>query len=227
MARSTSPLGSLFGQSPFRPLQAHMRKSVECASLVPSLFEALIAADWDAVETVKNDIFAREAEADEIKNELRLHLPKSLFMPVDRRDLLEVLQVQDSIADTAQDIAGLLIERRMEVPEVMAEPLMALTRRCIDVCEGAGKIIEEIDELLEIGFRGREASRVQSMVDDVNRIEDETDDLGIELTRTLFRIENEMSPVSVMFWYQLIQWVGDLADYSEKVGDRLRLMIAR
>jgi uncharacterized protein Yka (UPF0111/DUF47 family) len=28
-------------------------------------------------------------------------------------------------------------------------------------------------------------------------------------------------------WYQLIQWVGDLADYAEKVGDRLRLMIAR
>jgi hypothetical protein len=25
----------------------------------------------------------------------------------------------------------------------------------------------------------------------------------------------------------LIQWVGDLADYAEKVGDRLRLMIAR
>jgi len=25
----------------------------------------------------------------------------------------------------------------------------------------------------------------------------------------------------------LIQWVGDLADYAEKVGDRLRLMIAK
>jgi uncharacterized protein Yka (UPF0111/DUF47 family) len=36
-----------------------------------------------------------------------------------------------------------------------------------------------------------------------------------------------MSPVSVMFWYQLIQWIGDLADYAEKVGDRLRLLIAR
>jgi len=30
-----------------------------------------------------------------------------------------------------------------------------------------------------------------------------------------------------MFWYQMIQWVGDLADYSEKVGDRMRLLIAR
>ena len=44
---------------------------------------------------------------------------------------------------------------------------------------------------------------------------------------TLFAQEDNMKPVSVMFWYQLIQWIGDLADYAEKVGDRLRLLIAR
>jgi len=64
----------------------------------------------------KDRIFEREAEADRIKNELRLHLPKSLFMPVDRRDLLEVLHLQDTIANTAQDIAGLLVERQMSIP---------------------------------------------------------------------------------------------------------------
>jgi hypothetical protein len=36
-----------------------------------------------------------------------------------------------------------------------------------------------------------------------------------------------MSAVSVMFWYQLIIWTGDLADYAEKVGNRLRLLMAR
>jgi uncharacterized protein Yka (UPF0111/DUF47 family) len=36
-----------------------------------------------------------------------------------------------------------------------------------------------------------------------------------------------MKPVSVVFWYQMIHWIGDLADFSEKVGDRMRLLIAR
>ena len=72
-----------------------------------------------------------ENEADGIKNELRAHLPKSLFMPVDRRDLLEVLDLQDEIADTAQDIAGLLVERKMEVAEGMEQPLLNLVRRCV------------------------------------------------------------------------------------------------
>jgi len=179
------------------------------------------------VVATKNKIFEKEAEADRIKNDLRGALPKSLFMPVDRRDLLEVLQMQDSIADTAQDIAGLLIERRMEIPDFMQETMLALARRSIDACEQSAKIIEELDELLAMGFRGREASRVEDMVEQLNLIEDDTDELGIELARHLFEHEDEIKPVSVMMWYQLIEWVGDLADYAEKVGDRLRLLIAR
>ena len=223
----TNPIASLFGHSPFKSLQEHMRVAVECAHEVPALFEALSAGDKDRVESVKDRIFEREAEADRIKNELRAHLPKSLFMPVDRRDLLDVLHMQDSIADTAQDIAGLLVERPMEIPEYMREPLLALAHRCVDVCDQSIKIIEELDELVETGFRGREAAQVEAMVDELSRIEDETDDLGLQLAHSLFTHEDEIKPVSVMMWYQLIQWIGDLADYAEKVGDRLRLLIAR
>jgi len=223
----TTTLANLFGQSPFKALQRHMRVVLDCMREVPPLFEALAAGDQERVISLKDKIFELENDADTIKNELRSNLPKSLFMPVDRRDLLEVLQMQDSIADTAQDVAGLLVERPMGMPEFLKEPLMTLAERCVDACEHSGKIIEELDELLATGFRGREANRVEEMVEELNRIEEETDQLGLELTRRLFQHEDELKPVSVMMWYQLIQWVGDLADYAEKVGDRLRLLIAR
>lgn len=225
--KSTNPLAALFGKSPFKPVQAHMRVVIECVAAVPGLFQALVDGDQAKLEAQKTLIFDKEQAADEIKNQLRGQLPKSLLMPVDRRDLLDVLAMQDSIADTAQDIAGLLFERKMEVPPGMAEPLMALVNRCVDTCNEAGKIIEELDELLEMGFRGREANQVEEMVAALNKIEDETDEMGTQLTRSLFAQEDSMSAVSVMFWYQLIQWIGDLADYAEKVGDRLRLLIAR
>jgi predicted phosphate transport protein (TIGR00153 family) len=224
---STNPFANLLRKSPFSALQAHMHEVLECVHEIPSLFESLAEGDAGGVTAAKDKIFKREAAADKIKNELRNHLPKSLFMPVDRRDLLEVLQMQDSIADTAQDIAGLLVERPMELPEFMREPMLALAQRCVDVCDKSATIIGELDELLAMGFRGREASRVENMVEELNQIEDETDELGLELARRLFQHEDEIKPVSVMMWYQLIQWVGDLADYAEKVGDRLRLLIAR
>ncbi len=222
----TTPFANLFGRSPFKPMQEHIRIVAQCAGEVPGLFDALCSDDQEKLSKVKDRIFELEEEADKIKNELRSHLPKSLMLPVDRRDLLEILDLQDSIADTAQDIAGLLIERQMEVPESFAEPLLQLTKRCVDACNHAAKIIEELDELVSTGFRGRESDRVSTMVSELNNIESETDEMGLRLSRLLFEQEDKLKPVSVIFWYQLIQWIGDLADNAEKVGNRLRLLLA-
>ena len=114
----------------------------------------------------------------------------------------------------------------MDVPEPLREPVRTLVARCVETCEHAARIIEELDELLETGFRGREVERVEVMLDELGKIEGETDRLGLELTRTLFQQEEQMSPVSVMLWYRMIEWIGDLADHAEKVGNRLRLLIA-
>ena len=109
----------------------------------------------------------------------------------------------------------------------MAELLLALVNRCTDASTHALKLIEELDELVEVGFRGRAAEQVEEMVAVLAEIESDTDNMGIELTRSLFAQEETLKPVSVMLWYQLLQWIGDLADYSEKVGNRLLLLIAR
>lgn len=224
---TSNPLLKLFGQSPFKPLQKHMRVAVRCASEVPELFEAMFAEDGNKIETVRDRIFALENEADDVKNELRAHLPKTMFLPVDRRDLLEILNLQDSIADTAQDIAGCLMVRRPKVVESVREPFMALTLRCLEACGQMERIMEELDELVETGFRGRESEKVLNMIVELNRIETDTDEKAISVLKEVFAHEDEIDPVSIMIWHRLIRWVGDLANYSENVGNRLRLLIAQ
>jgi predicted phosphate transport protein (TIGR00153 family) len=221
-----SPLLKLFGQSPFRPLQEHMRLVVDCANEVPNLFDALFADDKVELEAVRERIFRLENQADDIKNELRSHLPKSMFMPVDRRDLLEILDLQDSIADTAQDIAGMLVARDMALPSVVRAPMVGLTRRCVDACNQLKQIVEELDELVETGFRGPEADKVMAMIDELNNIETDTDVLAIELMRVLFEHEDEIGPVTTIMWDRVIHWAGDLANYAERAGNRHRLLIA-
>ncbi|MEO5342989.1 MAG: TIGR00153 family protein [Gammaproteobacteria bacterium SHHR-1] len=224
---SKNPIASLLGSSPFKPLQEHMRIIRECVIEVPVLFDALAQGNAEAVGVQRDKIFAKEAEADRLKQQLSAHLPKSLFMPVDRRDLLDLLGVQDSIANIAQDIAGLLTERRMTLPEGMEDGVQAFVSRSVDACTHAATIVEELDELLASGFRGREAGRVGEMIAELHRIENHTDEMGVALARQLFAMEDEMKPVSVMFWYQLLHWIGDLADAAEKVGDRMELLLAR
>jgi predicted phosphate transport protein (TIGR00153 family) len=223
----SNPLAKLVKRSPLISIQEHMRAVVDCAREVPGLFQALCDSDTETFREIAIRIAAREDEADKIKNRLRGQLPRSLFMPIDRRDLLEVLHIQDSIADTAQDIAELLYEREMQIPIEMQAPIIALADSCLKVCEYALLVIDELDELLEMGFRGNQAKKVREMIDQLNLIEDDADELELELARALYRIESKIDPVSVIMWYRIIEWVGDLADHAEKVGDRIRLFIAR
>ena len=116
----------------------------------------------ERVRSLERQIDELEGQADKLKNDLRAHLPRRLLLPVDRRDLLEILDVQDSIADIAQDVAGLLVERQMSVPESMKAILIQLSREVVLACEKVATVVDELDELIETGFRGREADYVAS-----------------------------------------------------------------
>ena len=130
MARTT--ISSLFGSSPVKPLQTHMASVIECVEQLVPFFEAALEQDWKAAKKEQKNISKLENTADRLKRQLRMQLPKSLFMPVSRRDLLEVLTMQDKVANRAKDIAGLITGRKMEFPEKVSDQLMSFVERAID-----------------------------------------------------------------------------------------------
>jgi predicted phosphate transport protein (TIGR00153 family) len=203
-----------------------MRASVACAREVLPLFEDMVAQRTDRLPAHRAKIDDLEHEADRIKNEIRSHLPKRLFMAFERRDMLEILDFQDSIADVAQDIAELVDLRQMTLPPELSEPVLALVRRVLEACDQAERVIGELDELVETGFGPHESARVEAMVAELNAIETDTDTLTETAQRALFALESQIG-IGTVFFYQLINWVADLADYAERVGNRTRLLIAR
>lgn len=221
------PLLSIFGSSPVKPLQQHMVKVMEAVTPLNALVEAVLSHDLDRVEQIQEEIARHEDEADDLKHELRLHLPRSLFMPVERRDVLEVLNTQDRIANRAKDIAGLIRGRRMTLPESITEDFAKFVARGVDACNQAHKIIDELDELVETGFSGVEVDKVQEMIKELDRIEKDTDLIQVRIRAKLFEIENDLPPVEVMFLYRIIDWTGDLGDRAQRVGSRLQVMLAK
>lgn len=217
----------LFARPPFKPMQEHMKIVESCAAEMLPLFEALAACDYEAVSEHKDKIFDLEQQADDVKNEIRSHLPKSLFLPVARRDLLDMLHAQDSIADTVQDVAGLLVLRKTEIPAEFRDLLPQYVKRNVDAVRQCRKVIDELDELVELGFGGRAVEHVEAMLSELGAIEGETDDQGMEMTKRLFAIDEQLSRAAFVVWYEMIDLLGDVADYAEDVGDRLRLLIAR
>jgi hypothetical protein len=113
----------------------------------------------------------------------------------------------------------------MHLPKPLVEPFRALARRSVEACEQGAKIINELDELVETGFGDREVGRVEVMISELGRIESETDELLDTACRALFAMEAELG-IASLYWHQLLLWIADLADYAERVGNRLRLLIA-
>ncbi len=222
-----NPFASLFGRSPIGPMQQHIAKAHECAANLVPFFEAVVAEDWARVEQVQQEMARLEHEADKLKKSVRLHLPKSLFLPVPRSDLLELLSVQDKIANRAKDIAGLMLGRQMRVPQPLQALMRTYVERSVDASAQALKAMNELDELLETGFAGREAQLVETLIEELDVIEQDTDRLQIEVRRQLFTLEQELPPVDVMFLYQIIDWIGDVADRAQRVGNRLEQLLAR
>lgn len=223
----SNPLTSLFGKSPITPMQEHMKVATSAAESLLDFFVAALGNDWAKAEEIQQLISAKENEADELKRELRRHLPKSLFLPVPRTDLLELLAMQDKIANRAKDIAGIMLGRKMVPPAAIAPELQAFVQAAVDTARLAHKAINELDELLETGFSGREMDLVEELIEDLDAQESHTDRLEIQMRLALFKIEEDMPPVQVMFLYRVIEWIGDLADRAEKVGSRLQLLLAR
>ena len=104
---------------------------------------------------------------------------------------------------------------------------MDYLRRSIATSAQALKAMDELDELLEAGFRGREVELVERLIEELDQIESETDRHQIQVRRILFGLEQELPPVDVMFLYKIIDWVGDLADRASRVGGYLQLLLAR
>ena len=216
---------NLFRSSPIKPMQEHMRAAVACAVKIEELFEAMTYGDRETIARVRREIDELEHEADRIKNEIRANLPGRLLLAMERRDMLAILEAQDDIADMAQDIAGLADQRGMMTPEALREPMLALVAKTLETCRQAETIVNELDELVEAGFKGREVTRVEEMIASLARIESDTDQLAEAATRRVFALESELG-VSTVYWWHMVDWVSELADAAEKIGNRLRLLIA-
>lgn len=217
----------LFGQSPVGPIEKHIDEVNNAAVVLQSLSIAAQEGRWDDAVEIRRRIEAINESANEIRRELRLSLPSTFLMPVAREDLLELLDGQDKILRRINDVAGLIIGRRIALPETLAETFQQLISCTVAAVGQTRQSIKELDELFEAGFRGREVEIVEKMLGKLMDVEREHDRLQRDLRERLFAIEKELDPIDAVFLYRLIDWVGAIADRCARAGNLLERLLAR
>lgn len=220
-----SIISKLFGKSPFEPLHQHMLKVKACVGLVRPLMDAFLKGEQEKVKDVARKIFKAEHDADMVKKEIRSRLPKSILLPVARGDILRFLKEQDNIADSAEDLAALLILRKTTVPEELKEKLKNFVDKVLETYEVAMTVSSEIKLLAETSFGGEEAHKVMELIEQLKVKEWEADKAQMNVAKKMFSIEKKLDPVSVMMWMHIFKELGTLANHAENAGDQMRLML--
>jgi predicted phosphate transport protein (TIGR00153 family) len=222
----TSYLSKLFGASPVAPLQNHMAFCCAATEELVAFFDYAMDANWQVVDESRQRIVEAEQKADDLKREIRTNIPKNLFMPVPRADLLDLLLVQDLMANKAREVSGLVVGRRIEIPQSIQASFKLYVARNADAARKARDSVNELDELYETGFRGAEVSTIENLLTELDDIENDTDEMQSRIRHQLFEIEKDLPPVDVMFLYRVIELVGEIADLAERIGHRLELLLS-
>ena len=115
----------------------------------------------------------------------------------------------------------------MDIPNTLQTDFIGYVKSAIEACKKARKAIEELDELLETGFTGQEVKFVKKLIRELDAQEQKVDKKERKLRHRLFKIEAEIPPVNVMFLYNVIDNIGEVADVAEQIGNQLELLLAK
>ena len=218
-------MARLFGRSPFVPLQLHLDKVADCVEAVFALLERIREGEVANVEETAREISKLEHKADLVKNDIRNSLPRGLFLAIDRSQLLEILGLQDSIADKAEDIGILMSLRSAKMLDSLVEPFGEYIKGNKDAFHKARDVMRELDALIESGFGGVEATRVVEMVDGVAEAEHNCDIMQRKLMKQVLDHEDELSVGNFFVWQRLLHEIAGISNYSEKLANRIRMLL--
>jgi predicted phosphate transport protein (TIGR00153 family) len=220
-----SIIENLFTRSPVTPLQTHMEKVAQCVTKLDDLYEAFSKNDHDGIKNIVKEISEMEHSADIIKNDIRNNLPRGLFLAINRANLLEILSLQDTIADKAEDIGVLMTLKKLDPVDNFMEDLKNFLHKNLEAVQKVNLIIRELDELLQTTFGGTEAKKVRKIVNEVAFIEHEADVMQHEILKKLYNLDDKLSYGSFSLWMNIIRTISALGDTSEKLANRISMLL--
>ena len=205
-------------------LEEHVQGCAKCVARLPKYFEAAQAGQWERARKIQEDIAALESAADDLKGAVRKNLPRGLWMSVSRTDLLELVRMQDKMANDTKDVVGLSLGRQLAFPKQLKKPLDKYIATVVDSAHAAVAVVSATRDLARAAFGARQIKAISSRAAAVERLERKSDDLQSKLRAKLMAHEEKLSPIDAMFLYQLLLQIGEIADSAEKVAHRAQII---
>ena len=217
-------LSSLFHKSPFEDLQRHADKVKECAHLFKEAAVCHIGKECKEFDLLTERVARIESEADDIKRNIRNHLPRGILMPVDKFQFFDYLKEQDKVLDEVEDALFWLSFRPRGIPDEVGTDIHHLVGTVIPPIERLPDLVAMATEYFKSKSEAQRA-KMKSLIRDIRQYEREADLLERELKFKIFGTIKD--PLVVFHMIRLVEIIADIADHAQNASDRMRAMIAR
>jgi len=217
-------ISEVISNSPLALLERHAGVCVDCVERLPLYFQEAQSGRWARAAEVREEICRFEGLADELKQDVRSNLPRGLWMSVSRADLLELVRVQDKMANGVKEVSGISLGRHLAFPAPLTEDLNEFVDVVVNVSRSVVKIIGATRDLSRSAFGTRQTNAILDFVSQVEAGERRSDDMQAALRARVREHEGDLPPVDAMFLYQLLAAIGEIADNAEKVAHRAQII---
>ena len=216
-----STIGKLFGSSPFAQIQLHMKQVGRCIEKMTEALEALQRGEFEKLENLAAEVSHREHAADQIKQDIRNRLVKRFFMPVDRSDVLDIVSMQDGLADTAEDLCVVLTMKKVPILDECRDDFAELIQHNLEAFDVVSQIVLQLDELIESGFGGPEGEKIRSMAQDVAFAEHQADMVQASLLKKLYANDTRFTVGEFHLWMRITRILSRISNTSENLANRI------
>lgn len=179
------------------------------------LRDTLTHFDTDRLDDRLTDIHGVEHAADLVKHEMMSELARAFITPIEREDILELMQELDDVTDDIEDV--LIRTYIFHILSVRDDALRfaELISRC------CGALLEMMKEFRDF----RKSKNIHELIVQINGLEEEGDRLYTEAVRRLFM--HSKDPIELMVWRETFDRMEKCCDACEHVANIVESIIMK
>lgn len=178
--------------------------SCDAAELLNEIMNDFRAGD---VEEKMKQMHNIEHAGDGGRHRMMEKLAREFITPIEREDIVSMADAIDNVTDTIEDVLMRIYMFNFFTLRSDAVKMAAIIVKC---CEALKEALQEFPNF-------RKSQTLHKMIIEINRLEEEGDDLFVKATRDLF--VHGKDPVEILAWKETLEFMEKCCDACEVASE--------
>lgn len=193
----------------FIDLSSFSLKAVEILSSTLHNFDA------NTTEEKMKEMHNVEHTADLERHKITNRLIKEFLPPIEREDIITITDNIDDVIDCIEDV---LIGIDMYNVQVIRPEILKFTEVIMACCKSMNSALIEFEHF-------KKSKTLHDAIVEVNRLEEEGDQLYIHGVRNLYK--NSKDPIELMVWTEIYRLLEKCCDSCEEVANNIENIVMK